>query len=307
MRNILFDEKMAGHDPPRRRRELPEGRRDERQRPPLGPGQGPPERRPDRAGRRGRPGERHLADLGRSGLADASRWRRARELPDGDEDFPALIAALAAEGIDAEAGRLGRRRRRLGSYDLVLPRSTWDYAERRDDFLAWAASLPRVLNPLAVPRVEHGQAALSDRSRGRRRADRADDVRRARRRASSRRTVRSWSSRRSRPVGGARRGSTADELDAAAALVAAHPRRGPHGDGPAVPRRPRREGARLPRRRRTRTPSAPPRAAARGGGPGCPLPRRGARPGGGDRRGEATSPTRRSPARPRRFSTGAST
>src|SRR5262249_35972719 len=25
--------------------------------------------------------------------------------------------------------------------------STWDYAERRDDFLAWAGSLPRVLNP----------------------------------------------------------------------------------------------------------------------------------------------------------------
>jgi glutathione synthase/RimK-type ligase-like ATP-grasp enzyme len=32
----------------------------------------------------------------------------------------------------------------------VLPRSTWDYAERRDDFLAWAASLARVLNPLDV-------------------------------------------------------------------------------------------------------------------------------------------------------------
>ncbi len=36
------------------------------------------------------------------------------------------------------------------AHDLVLPRSTWDYAERRDDFLAWAASLPRVLNPLGV-------------------------------------------------------------------------------------------------------------------------------------------------------------
>ena len=36
------------------------------------------------------------------------------------------------------------------TYDLVLPRSTWDYAERRDAFLAWAASLPRVLNALTV-------------------------------------------------------------------------------------------------------------------------------------------------------------
>ncbi len=29
-------------------------------------------------------------------------------------------------------------------------RSCWDYAERRSAFLAWAASLPRVLNPVAV-------------------------------------------------------------------------------------------------------------------------------------------------------------
>jgi glutathione synthase/RimK-type ligase-like ATP-grasp enzyme len=31
-------------------------------------------------------------------------------------------------------------------------RSTWDYAERRDAFLAWAESLPRLLNPLPVLR-----------------------------------------------------------------------------------------------------------------------------------------------------------
>ena len=37
-----------------------------------------------------------------------------------------------------------------GAFDLVLPRSTWDYAERRDAFLAWAASVPRVLNTLEV-------------------------------------------------------------------------------------------------------------------------------------------------------------
>jgi glutathione synthase/RimK-type ligase-like ATP-grasp enzyme len=36
------------------------------------------------------------------------------------------------------------------SFDLVLPRATWDYAERRDQFLAWARALPRVLNPVPV-------------------------------------------------------------------------------------------------------------------------------------------------------------
>jgi len=36
------------------------------------------------------------------------------------------------------------------SFDLVVLRSTWDYAERREEFLRWAGSLRRVLNPVAV-------------------------------------------------------------------------------------------------------------------------------------------------------------
>jgi glutathione synthase/RimK-type ligase-like ATP-grasp enzyme len=72
------------------------------------------------------------------------------DLPGGDEDFPALIAALAAEGIESEAAAWDDAAVDWARYDLVLPRSTWDYAERRDRFLAWAASVPRVLNPLAV-------------------------------------------------------------------------------------------------------------------------------------------------------------
>jgi glutathione synthase/RimK-type ligase-like ATP-grasp enzyme len=35
-------------------------------------------------------------------------------------------------------------------FDLVVVRSTWDYAERREAFLDWARSLPRVLNPAPV-------------------------------------------------------------------------------------------------------------------------------------------------------------
>jgi glutathione synthase/RimK-type ligase-like ATP-grasp enzyme len=86
-----------------------------------------------------------------------SPWSGARvalatcaELPDGDEDFPLLIAALAAEGVESEAAVWDDEAVDWSTYDLVLPRSTWDYAERRDDFLAWAASVARVLNPLDV-------------------------------------------------------------------------------------------------------------------------------------------------------------
>jgi len=71
------------------------------------------------------------------------------EIPDGDEDFPALIAAMTDLGLEAEPtvwdGEVDWAR-----FDLVVLRSTWDYAERRDAFLAWARSLPRVLNPVPV-------------------------------------------------------------------------------------------------------------------------------------------------------------
>jgi glutathione synthase/RimK-type ligase-like ATP-grasp enzyme len=38
------------------------------------------------------------------------------------------------------------------AFDLVVVRSTWDYPDRRDDFLAWAESLSYVLNPPEVLR-----------------------------------------------------------------------------------------------------------------------------------------------------------
>lgn len=41
---------------------------------------------------------------------------------------------------------------RWGDFDLVVVRSTWDYPDRRDAFLAWAESLPRVLNAPEVLR-----------------------------------------------------------------------------------------------------------------------------------------------------------
>ncbi len=73
------------------------------------------------------------------------------ELPDGDEDFPALIAELAALGIVA-APAVWDGDTDWRAFDLVVLRSTWDYAERLDSFLDWARSLECVLNP--VPALE---------------------------------------------------------------------------------------------------------------------------------------------------------
>ena len=72
------------------------------------------------------------------------------EIPLGDEDFEPLIAALEAEGVEAEAAVWDDPAADWSRFDLVLPRATWDYAERRDEFLAWAAGMPWVLNPLEV-------------------------------------------------------------------------------------------------------------------------------------------------------------
>ncbi|HZT44771.1 MAG TPA: hypothetical protein VFA24_01220 [Gaiellaceae bacterium] len=70
-------------------------------------------------------------------------------IPDGDEDFPALVGALAERGVEA-APAVWDADLDWAVFDLVVVRSTWDYAERRGAFLAWARSLPWVLNPLPV-------------------------------------------------------------------------------------------------------------------------------------------------------------
>jgi glutathione synthase/RimK-type ligase-like ATP-grasp enzyme len=82
-----------------------------------------------------------------NGLSGPVALATCAEIPDGDEDFPALMTALAYLGVEAEAA-VWDADVDWARFDLVVLRSTWDYAERRDAFLAWARSLPRVLNPL---------------------------------------------------------------------------------------------------------------------------------------------------------------
>lgn len=48
------------------------------------------------------------------------------------------------------------------SFRLVVIRSTWDYIERRDAFLAWAERLPKVLNPTSILRWNTDKRYLSD-------------------------------------------------------------------------------------------------------------------------------------------------
>jgi glutathione synthase/RimK-type ligase-like ATP-grasp enzyme len=71
-------------------------------------------------------------------------------LPDLDDDERGLIRALEVCGLAAEPRVWDDPSVRWEDVRLVVIRSTWDYAERRDAFLEWCAGVPRVLNSVPV-------------------------------------------------------------------------------------------------------------------------------------------------------------
>jgi hypothetical protein len=83
-----------------------------------------------------------------------------RALVDGDGDDADLVSALRARGLharwlswdDPESERA----------DLVILRATWDYIERLDDFLAWTARVPNLLNAPAVVAWNTDKRYLAD-------------------------------------------------------------------------------------------------------------------------------------------------
>jgi glutathione synthase/RimK-type ligase-like ATP-grasp enzyme len=84
------------------------------------------------------------------------------EQPEGDEDAPALRAALAALGVRAVPAVWDDPGVDWGAFALVVVRSTFDYVERREAFLAWADRVPRLWNPAPVLRWNTDKAYLAD-------------------------------------------------------------------------------------------------------------------------------------------------
>lgn len=74
------------------------------------------------------------------------------DLPELDPEDAPLIPALAALGVEADATVWDDPAVPWASYDLVVIRSTWDYAPRHQEFLAWAARVPALANPVNVLR-----------------------------------------------------------------------------------------------------------------------------------------------------------
>jgi glutathione synthase/RimK-type ligase-like ATP-grasp enzyme len=71
-------------------------------------------------------------------------------VPDLDFDDQLLVAPLADRGIHAAAAVWDDPTVDWASFDLVVLRSSWDYAPRRSEFVAWARSVPRLVNPADV-------------------------------------------------------------------------------------------------------------------------------------------------------------
>jgi hypothetical protein len=76
-------------------------------------------------------------------------------LPDLDADDERLVPALQERGATAEAVVWDDPSADWAGYDLVVVRSTWDYASRRAEFLSWAEAVDAVTtlaNPSPVTR-----------------------------------------------------------------------------------------------------------------------------------------------------------
>jgi len=89
----------------------------------------------------------------------------AREAVGHDEDMDPLLAALRAEGAEAESPIWDDPAVDWTRYRLAVLRSTWDYSRRRDEFLAWADQVERkvrLVNSAAIVRWNTDKGYLRD-------------------------------------------------------------------------------------------------------------------------------------------------
>lgn len=86
------------------------------------------------------------------------------DMPQGEPGFEALDKALSERGIDFAWVIWDDPAVDWAAADLIAVRSTWDYAVRADEFLAWARSLDqsRLLNGADVFEWNHDKCYLTD-------------------------------------------------------------------------------------------------------------------------------------------------
>lgn len=84
-------------------------------------------------------------------------------VPDWEVDDRVFHVALAARGIDAQQIVWDNPKADWTAFDAVLIRTTWDYQEKRDAFVAWAEGLTVPLyNPADIVRWNTHKSYLRD-------------------------------------------------------------------------------------------------------------------------------------------------
>lgn len=81
---------------------------------------------------------------------------------DVDPDSPTLLVALAEAGLAGELCVWDDDAVDWEAFDLVVIRSTWDYADRRAEFLDWARGVARLANPYEVVEYSTDKHYLAD-------------------------------------------------------------------------------------------------------------------------------------------------
>ena len=79
-----------------------------------------------------------------------------------DPDLPLTAPALRETGVAVDCVRWDDPAVDWAAFDLAVVRSCWDYAWRRDEFLAWADAVPRLRNDAAVLRWNTDKTHLRD-------------------------------------------------------------------------------------------------------------------------------------------------
>ena len=82
-----------------------------------------------------------------------------------DVDMPLLVAELVRHGVEATAQVWDDESVDWESYDLVVVRSTWGYADSYPEFLAWAHARARLANPYDVIEYSSDKHYLGDLAR----------------------------------------------------------------------------------------------------------------------------------------------
>jgi len=81
-------------------------------------------------------------------------WQVANASSNGfahvDDDEPLLLDALARAGLRARRAVWNDPEESWTDFDLVVVRSTWDYVDHLDQFLAWIRSVRHLANPAAI-------------------------------------------------------------------------------------------------------------------------------------------------------------